>query len=93
MQSVIDPLAPDLCLLSELLNRLPKRPSPTVVCRWTNKGTKGTHLATIKIAGCLHTTETEFRRFILAIQDKKPEPQTVDHDAVARQLQARGYKS
>lgn len=88
----IDPLAEDLCLLSDLLNRLPKRPSPTVVWRWTNKGTRGTRLRTLKICGHNHTTETEFRRFIAAIQDPEPpDSESVDHNAVEEQLRAAGY--
>ncbi len=91
-ETTIDPLAPDLCLLSDLLNRLPKRPSPTVVWRWTNKGTKGTRLETIKIAGCQFTTETEFRRFIAAIQNKPKPNNSSDQPEVERQLERLGYK-
>lgn len=93
-EHTIDPLAKDLCSLSDLLNRFPKRPSPTVVWRWTKKGTRGTRLETIKIAGCLHTTETEFRCFVAAIQVPKPEPACIDSErqhAIERQLESKGY--
>lgn len=88
----IDPLAPDLALVSDLIKRLPRRPSPSVVCRWTQRGVNGTRLATIKIAGRSLTTESEFRRFIGAIQSPpRPLATEADHAAVDRELAARGY--
>lgn len=85
--SIIDPLADDFRPLSDLLNRLPVRPSPPVVCRWHLRD----GLRVLKIAGRLYTTEREFRRF-LATKQTRPTPKTdADHDAIERQLIERGY--
>jgi hypothetical protein len=65
---VLDPFAPDFLSLRALLNELPIRPSPAVVCRWHLRGVNGTRLEVLKIAGKLFSTRTELRRFLQASQ-------------------------
>lgn len=90
-EAAVSPLDPELCLLSDLLARLPHRPSPGVVARWVTKGRNGTRLSVLKIGGRNHTTPREFERFILAIQPRPAEPTDADHAAVDRQLAEAGY--
>jgi len=85
----IDPLAEDFCLLSDLLKQLPHRPSPPVVTRWVQQGTRGTRLHTLKIAGRHMTTRREFKRFLQALQSAPAE--TPRDESVDRQLAAAGY--
>ena len=88
----LDPLADDLRLLNDLLVSLPHRPSPPVVWRWMKKGVRGTRLQTLKIAGRLHTTETEFRRFVLAIQAPNAAEITDEqHKVIDQRLSDAGY--
>jgi hypothetical protein len=61
---MLDPFAEDFRPLSDLLDELPIRPSPAVVCRWHLRGANGTRLETLKIAGRLFTTRNEVRRFL-----------------------------
>lgn len=92
MPIVIDPLAEDLRAVNDLLDRLPHRPSPPVVCRWILRGCNGTRLHTLKIAGKHYTTEAEFRRFLSAMASAPVERTDEDLDAVDRQLAASGYR-
>jgi len=88
----IDVLAEDLEQLSELVKTLPHTPSPAVRWRWQRKGANNTTLATIKVAGRVYTTRTEFRRFIAAIQKPTIASQS-DGDATTAHLVERGYGS
>jgi hypothetical protein len=87
----IDVLASDLCLLDTLLDSLPRRPSTTCVWRWHRRGVRGRRLQVLKIAGRLHTTRSEFRDFITAIQDPSIPRPTRDEGDVAGELQRAGY--
>jgi uncharacterized protein DUF1580 len=61
---MLDPFSDDFRPLSDLLDELPIRPSPAVVCRWHLRGANGTRLEILKIAGRLFTTRSELRRFL-----------------------------
>jgi hypothetical protein len=61
---MLDPFAEDFLPLPQLLDELPIRPSPAVVCRWHLRGANGTLLEVLRIAGKLFTTRTELRRFL-----------------------------
>lgn len=87
----IDPLADDLRLLGDLIQRLPYRPSPQVVSRWVQRGVRGARLRVIKIAGRNMTTECEFRRFVAAMQERPEERTDADLESVDRQLREAGY--
>ena len=53
---------------------------------------RGTRLRTLKIAGRLHTTESELRRFLLAIQDPEAAEITDEqHNATDELLTDAGY--
>lgn len=91
IDAALSPLDPELCLLSDLISRLPHRPSPGVVARWVTKGRNGTRLNVLKIGGRNHTTPREFERFIRAIQPRPAEPIDAHHEAVDQQLADAGY--
>ncbi len=87
----LDPLSPDLKPLSELLDRLPTRPSPPTRCRWILRGAGGTSLRTLKICGRHYSTEAELRRFLTVIQ-RTPTPSPLrDVAAMSRRLSEAGY--
>ena len=88
--AAIDVLAEDLVQLSELAKTLPHHPSPAVLWRWQRTGSNNTTLATIKVAGRVYTTRTEFRRFIAAIQ-KPTSVAQAENDAVEAHLAECGY--
>jgi hypothetical protein len=60
----IDIFAKDLVLLDVLLDELPIRPTPKVITEWQKEGRNGSVLETIKYAGRVLTTRSEFRRFV-----------------------------
>ena len=51
---MLDPFAEDFGPLMQLLDELPIRPSPAVVCRWHLRGENGTKLEVLRIAQALH---------------------------------------
>jgi hypothetical protein len=68
---MLDPLDPDLVPLSEIGKKFA---SPAVLCRWHLKGSNGTKLDTLKIAGRVYTTRDEFRRFLRESQLRHGQP-------------------
>ena len=85
---MIDPFAEDFRSLSDLLDELPLRPSPAVVCRWHLRGANGTRLETLKIAGRLYTTRAELRRFLQAQHTRGA--QSEREDRLDAELEAAG---
>lgn len=86
---MIDPTADDFCLLSDLLKMLPHRPSPPVVSRWVQRGTRGARLRTLKVCGRHMTNRREFVRFLRALETAPVEPPR--DEFIERQLAAAGY--
>jgi len=71
---MLDPFADDFRSLSKLLEELPIRPSPSVICRWHLRGVAGRRLKVLKIAGRLYSTRTELRNFLQEIQRPSDRP-------------------
>jgi hypothetical protein len=86
---VLDPFAVDFLPLSPLLDELPIRPSPAVVCRWHLRGSNGTRLEVLRIAGKLFTTRTELRRFLQDSQ-RPPDAPTERRRRIDADLEAAG---
>jgi len=68
--NAIDPFAPDLAPVAQLMKELPKRPAPALVCRWILRGVHGEKLLTLKIGKARYTTRSEVRRFLNAIEGR-----------------------
>ena len=86
---MLDPFAEDFGPLSKLLDELPIRPSPAVVCRWHLRGVNGTRLDVLRIAGKLFCTRTELRRFLQESQRPIRTP-TAQENEIDAALEAKG---
>ncbi|MEQ8790064.1 MAG: DUF1580 domain-containing protein [Pirellulaceae bacterium] len=67
----IDPFGDDLELLSELVKRLPRRPSPATRWRWQTKGINGAKLEVVRISGRVYSTKAALADFIAKSSDKR----------------------
>jgi len=88
-RAMLDPFADDFGPLADLLGELPIRPSPAVVCRWHLRGSNGTRLEVLRIAGKLFTTRAELRRFLQESQ-RPSGRQTEQQNRIDAELEAAG---
>jgi len=75
--SPIDPLNEELLTMSEAARLLPKRRGGsrvaiTTLWRWRTRGSKGVHLATVRVGGCVYTSREALTAFIEAQSGTAP---------------------